>query len=101
MNSTTYSKMNVKQLTALIDELTGLLKTARARDVANLRAAMEALADENGLTLREIIEPPPRVKRAYKKTARRKIHVNPKDPAQKWNGHGRRPSWFVEQQEAK
>lgn len=94
--------MNVDELVELKYEIEAALKVASAGQKVAARRACEALANEHGYLLAELIEPPkakpgkgqkmPRAHGAPK-------YRNPDNPAQTWTGKGKRPAWFLTAQE--
>jgi DNA-binding protein H-NS len=88
-------------------EIKGLIRGGEVelarRSAASLKLARQkiaAVAKEFGVSLNELLEGgQKRVRRTKGEQAPAKgklppKYANPKDPAQTWSGHGKRPDWF-------
>jgi DNA-binding protein H-NS len=84
------------ELQALIESAEAQMSSARKNHVQEVRAKMDALLQNAGLTLDEVYP-----RRGSKSTSGTKSVVapkyrNPDNAAQTWSGRGKRPLWFVE-----
>lgn len=84
------------ELQALIDSAEAQMSSARKNHVQEVRAKMNALLKNAGLTLDEVYP-----RRGGKGSTGTKSVVapkyrNPENAAQTWSGRGKRPLWFVD-----
>ena len=85
-------KMTLKQLQAQRAKIDAAIQAAKQKELAAVKAKVQALAADAGLTVAEVMEVPPRAYKARKKSKVK--HVNPKDKSQTWSGMGRPPAWY-------
>ncbi|MGE0627879.1 MAG: H-NS family nucleoid-associated regulatory protein [Hyphomicrobiaceae bacterium] len=90
--------MTIKQLRELSDKIGSAIVAREARDRAELRQKMAALAKERGLSLSDVIGSGRKVGRPKGRGKSKKgISVkyrDPSNPANTWTGRGRRPKWL-------
>lgn len=92
--SSDLERMSYAQLRALRDQVETAMVAAQANERQQIRAKMEALAAEAGLTLTEVLGNG----KSTNKLAGRQVPIkyrNPKDTSQTWTGRGRKPLWLV------
>jgi DNA-binding protein H-NS len=92
--------LSATELQTLIQDASAYLEGARKNLVKDIKAKIDALLQESGLTLDDVYQ-----RRAAKHTKGSKSHLkgstvapkyrNPEDPAQTWTGRGRQPAWFA------
>lgn len=89
--------LNFDDLLELKFEVEAALKATSAKRKAAARQACEALANEHGYTLAELIEPSKSKGNGQKKPHQPGVpkYRSPFNPAQTWTGKGTRPRWFV------
>jgi len=92
--------INLKSLSA--DELAKLISNARtqleksrSQQVAEVRAQIEVLLRDSGVSLAEAF--PRQVGKGKSKGSVAAKYRNPEDPSQTWSGRGKRPLWLVAQ----
>lgn len=93
--ATRLGKMSYAELRALRDQVDAAMIAAQAKEREQLRAKMEALAAQAGLTLTDVVHSG----RRPSKLAGRQVPIkyrNPKNSSQTWTGRGRKPLWLVE-----
>ena len=71
------------------------IETFEARQLAEARAKLEAMAAEMGVTLAAVVDTTKKPKRQAKPQGAPKYR-HPDDPSVTWTGRGRKPTWFVE-----
>jgi len=92
--------LSATELQALIQDASAQLEGARKNLVADVRAKIDALLHETGLTLDDIYH-----RRAVKHSKGGKSGLkgstvapkyrNPENPSETWTGRGRQPVWFA------
>ena len=87
------TKMTYAQLLDLSERVDLAIAERRAEEAKSVKEQLEALAQESGFTLSDLV--------GGKKQRGRKGAVvvkyrNPKDASQTWSGRGRKPNWLVE-----
>lgn len=92
-------KLSEKDLAELLEKAEKRLEKLRSRpSKADMLAAIEKIAEENGYTLAELFPsaaPSPRV--GSKKLGKAKVkYVHPTNPELRWSGRGSKPKWIVE-----
>ncbi len=88
------SKMNLKELLALQEELEHEIAAAHAREKQEVISQMEELARERGFTVSELVGGKGRGR--GKSTVSAAKYANPDNRAETWTGRGRKPNWLVE-----
>ncbi|MGD9631658.1 MAG: H-NS family nucleoid-associated regulatory protein [Hyphomicrobium sp.] len=84
--------MSYRDLLALKQRLDRAISVKRATQAQEVKAKLEALAQESGFSLGELLDGQ-RPKRKRKAAVQ---YRNPKNPSQTWSGLGRRPQWLLE-----
>jgi DNA-binding protein H-NS len=85
------STLGLADLKLLLREIPREIKRREAAERSKVRRQLEALAQEHGFSLSEILsESAPRSKRGG--TAEIKYR-HPQNPADAWSGRGRKPRW--------
>ncbi len=85
--------MTVKELRALKEKIGNAIVEREEDERAQLRAKMEALAAESGLTIDDVLGS------RRGKGSRGQVAVkyrNPDKPSETWTGRGRKPNWLAE-----
>ena len=83
--------MSLKELRQLQKDLTKAISTFEDRHKAEARAKLEAIANEMGYTLADLIGVEVKTTRAPAVAKYR----HPENAALTWSGRGRKPQWFV------
>jgi DNA-binding protein H-NS len=83
------AEMSLQELTALSREIDMAIKSYEARRLAEARAALEAKAQELGVSLDEILG----MKSARKRSVVAAKYAHPENPALTWSGRGLAPKW--------
>jgi DNA-binding protein H-NS len=89
--------LSPKELLALIANANVQMHEAQATQVKTVKAKIETLLSNSGLTLDDVY-PSRGKKTAGKKAGKGSVapkYQNPSDPSQVWSGRGRQPVWFV------
>lgn len=94
MASINLSKMSLKDLLALQDDLEQAIANAQLREKQEVISQMEALAQEAGFSMNELIGGKGRGKGKGSVSAAK--YANPDNRAETWTGRGRKPNWLVE-----
>lgn len=98
MRTPAIEKMTAKQLRDLSEKISSAIVAREARDRAELRQKMAALAKEKGLSLSDVIGGTRKVGRpkgkGKSKTGIQVKYRDPSNPANTWTGRGRRPKWL-------
>jgi len=84
------------ELQALIKSAEAQMSSARKNHVQEVRAKMDALLKNAGLTLDEVYPRRGSKGSASTKSAVAPKYRNPENTAQTWSGRGKRPLWFVD-----
>ena len=84
------------ELQALIESAETQMASARKNHIHEVRAKMDALLQNAGLTLDEVYPRRGGKGSAGAKSAVAPKYRNPENAAQTWAGRGKRPLWFVE-----
>lgn len=92
MKDNQLEKMTVKELRELKGRIDSAIASRQAKDRAELKQKMIALADEAGLTLDDVLGGARRGGRAKGTVAVKYRH--PDDANLTWTGRGRRPRWL-------
>jgi DNA-binding protein H-NS len=90
------AKMSYKQLLDLENRVQAAISDKKAGQAQEVKAKLEALAQEAGFSLGELLD-------GKRRKAKRKASTqyrNPNDPSQTWSGLGRRPQWLLDAIEA-
>ncbi len=85
--------MNVKALRELLHRIDGHIVNRMKSEKQDLKAKMEALAAEAGLSLDDVLGGG-RAKGSRAPVAAK--YRNPENPSETWSGRGRRPIWMAE-----
>lgn len=85
--------MNIKALRELLHRIDGHIVTRMKSEKQDLKAKMEALAAEVGLSLDDVLGGG-RGKGSRGPVAAK--YRNPENPSETWSGRGRRPIWLAE-----
>ncbi len=87
------TKMTYAQLLDLSERVDIAIAERRAEEAKSVKEQLEALAQESGFNLSELVG-------GKKQRGRKGVVVvkyrNPKDASQTWSGRGRKPNWLVE-----
>ena len=86
-------KMSYAELSDLRNRIDAAMVEAKGAEKRALRAKLEALAAESGLTVAEVMGGTRGQRKGSKVAAK---YRNPKDPSQTWAGRGRQPLWLVD-----
>lgn len=84
------------ELQALIESAEAQMASARKNHVHEVRAKIDALLKNAGLTLDEVYPRRGGKGSTGSKSAVAPKYRNPENAAQTWSGRGKRPLWFVE-----
>lgn len=94
MATVNLSKMSLKDLQTLQEDLEMAIANARLREKQEVLSEMEALAHERGFNLNELVGSKGRGKgKGSVSTAK---YANPDNRAETWTGRGRKPNWLVD-----
>jgi DNA-binding protein H-NS len=94
MKTADLEKMSIKQLRDLTRRIDAAIADRKQRDKAEVKAKIEALASDAGLSIRELFDGS-----RGKSRKRRLVAVkyrDPNDPTKVWTGRGRQPRWMTE-----
>ncbi|MBU2581076.1 MAG: H-NS histone family protein [Alphaproteobacteria bacterium] len=94
MASINLNKMSLKDLLALQEDLEQAIANAQLREKQEVLSQMEALAQERGFSMNELITPRGRGKGKGSVSAAK--YANPDNRAETWTGRGRKPNWLVD-----
>jgi DNA-binding protein H-NS len=83
------AEMSLQELTALSRDIDKAIKSYEARRLTEARAALEAKAQELGVSLDEILG----VKSTRKRGVVAAKYAHPENPALTWSGRGIAPKW--------
>ena len=83
------AEMSLQELTALSRDIDKAIKSYEARRLTEARAALEAKAQELGVSLDEILG----VKSARKRSVVAAKYAHAENPALTWSGGGIAPKW--------
>ena len=87
------TKMTYAQLLDLSERVDIAIAERRAEEARSVKEQLEALAQESGFNLSELVG-------GKKQRGRKGVVIvkyrNPKDASQTWSGRGRKPNWLVE-----
>jgi DNA-binding protein H-NS len=92
-------KMSEAELKQLQKDVEKALVTFETRKKAEARKALEALAEEHGFSLKDLVDGKASKGGSGKGKGVPK-YANPADPSQTWTGKGRQPVWYKEAIEA-
>jgi len=88
--------MSHRDLLDLKQRIDAAIVARRDADKAELRQKIEALAQQHGLSGRDLVgKHRPRQPRRPAAAASAVVYRNPKNPAQTWSGRGRHPGWIT------
>ncbi|MDX2289044.1 MAG: H-NS histone family protein [Hyphomicrobiaceae bacterium] len=93
MASINIDKMSLKDLIAHKADVEQAITTARQRERQEILQKMEALAEESGFSINDLLGGKGRGKGKMSQSAAR--YVNPDNKTQTWTGRGRKPNWLV------
>jgi DNA-binding protein H-NS len=82
-------KMSIKELRSLSGRIDKAIASVQVRERAELKKKMEALAQEAGFRLRDLVDG--RGSKGRKVAAK---YRNPQNPSETWAGRGRMPLWL-------
>lgn len=88
------TKMSLKELLALQDDLEQEIANARARERHEVLSKMEELAHDAGFTMSDLVGAKGRGR--GKTTVSAAKYANPDNRSETWTGRGRKPNWLVE-----
>ena len=88
------NKMSLKDLLALQADLEAAVANARLREKQEVLSEMEALAQERGFSINELVGGKGRGR--GKGSVSSAKYANPDNRAETWTGRGRKPNWLVE-----
>jgi DNA-binding protein H-NS len=92
MKSNDFDSMDIEELWSLHEQVTSMLARKITDEKAKLEERLRRLQNSgNGIS-------PNRPRRAYPKVFPK--YQNPKNPAEKWSGRGKRPHWVQAQLKA-
>lgn len=83
-------KFSLKELLELEEKLEKAVGVARERDRAEVRAKLEAIAQQSGFAISELYGA-----RTSRKVASGARYANPDNRSETWTGRGRKPNWLV------
>ncbi|MGD9667838.1 MAG: H-NS family nucleoid-associated regulatory protein [Hyphomicrobiaceae bacterium] len=86
-------KMSLKEIEALEARIADAKAAAAEEAKAEVKAKINAILDNSGLTIADIY---PAARRANGRSKTAVKYRNPKDRSQTWSGRGRKPLWLVE-----
>ena len=100
MNRMQLENLSTVELAELNERLDELIAQKRVEERFNLRARLEQMAEQAGLSLDEIAGGKGASARKGRGRASRNLPVtarfaNPHDPRLTWSGRGRKPNWLV------
>lgn len=84
--------LSLPELKKMQKDIAKAISTFEARQKAEARTKVEAVAREMGYSLAELVGTDSKPKR----TPAAPKYQHPKDPAVTWSGRGRKPKWFVD-----
>lgn len=87
-------KMTLKELDNLSARVEKARLAARQIEMDRVRAEAEKLAAASGMTIKDLFNTPRKTRKAKPRI------VNPKDKTQSWGGHGPKPAWLKEIEQA-
>ncbi len=87
------SKMSLKDLLTLQEELEQEIANARLRERQEVLSRMEELAQEAGFSMNELVGGKGRKGKGSASAAK---YANPDNRAETWTGRGRKPNWLVD-----
>jgi len=93
MATVNLSKMSLIDLLNLQEELEQAIVNAQLREKQEVLSQMEALAQERGFSMNELVGPKGRGKAKGSISAAK--YANPDNRAETWTGRGRKPNWLV------
>lgn len=93
MATVNLSKMSLKDLLNLQEDLEQAIVNAQLREKQEVLSQMEALAQERGFSMNELVGPKGRGKAKGSVSAAK--YANPDNRAETWTGRGRKPNWLV------
>lgn len=93
MAAVNLSKMSLKDLLALQEDLEQAIVNAQLREKQEVLSQMEALAQERGFSMNELVGPKGRGKGKGSVSAAK--YANPDNRSETWTGRGRKPNWLV------
>jgi DNA-binding protein H-NS len=85
-------KLSYAELLDLKNRVEAALVERKAAEAREVKAKMQALADQSGFSLNELFG----ARGAKRGGAVAVKFRNPKDASQTWSGRGRKPNWLVE-----
>ena len=88
------SKMSLKDLLALQEDLEMEIASARLRERQEVLSKMEEMAQEAGFSINELVGGRGRGRGKGSVSAAK--YANPDNRAETWTGRGRKPNWLVE-----
>ncbi len=94
MASINIDKMSLKELMAHKADVEQAIASARQRERQEIIQKMEALAEESGFTINDLIGAKGRGGKGKASTSAARF-VNPDNKTQTWTGRGRKPNWLV------
>ena len=89
------SKYSVEELNTLAGLLQKEIARKKKNQIQEARNQMEKIADEIGMSARDVLNYNSKKKKPSKMTGKAKFR-NPADPEQTWTGRGKRPRWLQE-----
>jgi DNA-binding protein H-NS len=84
--------LSLPELKKMQKDIAKAISTFEARQKAEARTKVEAVAREMGYSLTELVGTDSKPKR----TPAAPKYQHPEDPAVTWSGRGRKPQWFVD-----
>jgi len=94
MATVNLNKMSLKDLQTLREDLEHAIANAQLREKQEVLSQMEALAQERGFSMNELVGSKGRGKGKGSVSAAK--YANPDNRAETWTGRGRKPNWLVE-----
>jgi DNA-binding protein H-NS len=92
MKDTQLEKMSVKELRDLRTRIDSMIVARQAKDKAELKQKMMALAEEAGLSIDDVLGGIRKAGRGKGSVAVKYRH--PENSTMTWTGRGRRPKWL-------
>lgn len=94
LNNMDLSKLTVKEMHSLVDEINIEIDKRTKADKSNALKAIKALAESQGYSLEELLNTSP-AKGNSTKTPVAVKYRHPKNSALAWTGRGRTPKWVT------
>lgn len=91
------SKLNLAELKDLQAQVAAEMKSREKSEIEKARSDINAIAQNLGLSLKELLGSTNTKEKARKPTGKVAVQYrNPQDSSQEWTGRGRQPGWVKE-----